>query len=157
MSARSVSSRHSSTWPMMLTWVYQSLSSSTSSATRGSSRMCSSRLRPSSMFTRTRPSSHWYHVAAETGWPSRRRVCLEQQDYRGLGKRWFRHSGLHNRMLGRAQLACCPPDCDAHSPNDLRQQPRQKFLLAECRIRIEPFVYEARRRPEGSPGQGAMG
>ena len=36
MSARSVSSRSSSTWPVMLTWVYQSLSSSRSRATRGS-------------------------------------------------------------------------------------------------------------------------
>jgi len=34
---------------------------------------------------------------------------------------------------------------------------REKFLLAECRIRIEPFVYEVRGRPEGPPGQGAMG
>jgi hypothetical protein len=65
-----------STWPVMLTWVYQSLSSSRSRATRGSWRMCSSRLRPSSTFTSTRPSSRRYQVAVDTGRPSRRRVAM---------------------------------------------------------------------------------
>jgi hypothetical protein len=45
-------------------------------ATRGSWRMCSSRLRPSSMFTSTPPSSRRYQVAVDTGRPSRRRVAM---------------------------------------------------------------------------------
>ena len=45
--------------------------------------MCSSRLRPSSMFTSTRPSSQRYQVAVDTGWPSRRRVVMTA----GLGLR----------------------------------------------------------------------
>src|ERR1700691_2143669 len=68
---------------MMLTWVYQPPSSRTSRDTRGSARICSSRLRPSSMFTSTRPSSQRYQVAVDTGWPSRRSVAMTA----GLGLR----------------------------------------------------------------------
>src|SRR4051794_7261740 len=76
MSARSSSSRNSATCPISVTWVYQLSSSRTVSVTRGSLRRCSSRLRPSSMLTSTRPSSHRYHVAVDTGCPSDRSVVI---------------------------------------------------------------------------------
>ena len=38
-----------------------------------------------------------------------------------------------------------------------RRKSREKFLLAECRIRSESFVDEVRGGRSGPPGQGAMG
>src|SRR6478609_4213947 len=55
---------------MTVTWVYQSLSSRTVRETRGSFLMCSKRLRPWSMLTRTWSPRGRYYVAAETGCPS---------------------------------------------------------------------------------------
>ena len=72
--------------PSSVTWWYQSSLPSTVIETRGSSRRCSSRLRPSSMFTSTRPSSHRYQVAAVCGLPSSWMVAITE----GLG--WERNS-----------------------------------------------------------------
>src|SRR3954451_23903475 len=56
--------------PWSVMWRYQESPSRTVSETRGSLRRYSRRLRPSSMFTSTRPSSQTYHVATVFGAPS---------------------------------------------------------------------------------------
>src|SRR3954462_12228428 len=75
MSVRPASGSIATTRPCRLTWRYQLLSS-TVSETRGSLRRWSRRLRPSSMFTSTRPSSHRYQVATLNGAPSGLRVAI---------------------------------------------------------------------------------
>src|ERR1700722_4715636 len=112
---------------MMLTWVYQLLSSRTSTDTRGSARMCSSRLRPSSMFTSTRPSAQRYQGAADTGWPSRRSVVMTD----GLGLRSMATAasgsgGFDMEPPGRVvctdSLASCPSS-SPRMPHMRRQAP----------------------------------
>src|SRR5262245_42404108 len=82
--SRSLSSfSNETTCPRRLTWRYQSSSSSTVSATRGSWRMNRSRSRLSSMFTRMRPGSQSYQVATVCGEPSRRSEAITA----GFGRR----------------------------------------------------------------------
>src|SRR5690348_1198942 len=69
MSARSGSS-WSAMRPWSVMWRYHCSPSRTVSETRGSCRRYSRRLRPSSMFTSTRPSSQTYQVATVLGLPS---------------------------------------------------------------------------------------
>src|SRR3954466_5832549 len=75
MSARSGSSS-SVMRPWSVMWRYHCSPSRTVSDTRGSWRRYSRRLRPSSMFTSTRPSSQTYHVATVFGLPSGRTVPM---------------------------------------------------------------------------------
>ena len=70
--------------------------------------MCSSRLRPSSMFTSTRPSSRRYQVAVDTGRPSRRRVAMTAGSSWPLG---VRDSGTA-RASGERKPAGHPADQD---------------------------------------------
>src|SRR5882757_4496379 len=78
------SSRISVIRPMRLTWVYQSSFWSTVRDTCGLLRMWRSRMRPKSMFSRTRPSSSQrYQVAVDTGCPSERIVVITA----GFGRR----------------------------------------------------------------------
>src|SRR5215213_3353480 len=71
MSARSGSSRHSTTRPRTLTWVYQAAPSRTVSEALPSRCIQATRARSASMLTSTRPSSSTrYQVATDMGWPS---------------------------------------------------------------------------------------
>src|ERR1700689_971244 len=108
---------------MMLMWLYQLSSSSMSRDTRGSARMCSSRLRPSSMLTSTRPSSQRYQVAVDTGWPSRRSVVMTA----GLGLR-----SMATAASGRGGF-------DTGPPSELRS--RVTWHRALHRAALRPLVH----------------
>src|SRR3954451_11210712 len=76
MSAKSASSRISSTLPRSVSCRYQSGPSMTVTETRGSRRMFASRSRAESMFTRTRSPSQSYHVTALCGAPLASSVAI---------------------------------------------------------------------------------
>src|SRR3954454_18953895 len=111
MSASSGSSRHSTTRPRPLTWVYQASPSSTVSETRPSRRIQATRARSASMFTSTRPSSSTrYHVATDMGWPSGMTTAITA----GLGRRSSSRAaggsgGVGTGLLRRGMTGCQDP------------------------------------------------
>src|SRR3954451_11166606 len=103
MSARSVSSSRLMV-PCSVMWRYQESPSRTVIETRGFCRRYSRRLRPSSMFTTTRPSSQRYQVATVFGAPS----GVTEPMIAGFGLASTRWSSSGSGGLGMAR---CPTRC----------------------------------------------